>query len=257
MRYQGLVLALLVVAGVAQDEGRQLNLDPLGLGDSLKEGLGHIHKTMSAGMEQLRSGLSEASRVASIVGEDMSESFSQAEGERAGAGGQLRQRESLLDGVMRMLGVDSDKLGVMALNALIYLAEWITGSLLGEKNSVDSRSGAAVLDWLMDDNVAQFSEIVQRAQQPSLPKSMIESLIDRTGNDTACVQLLICKMSPVVWGAQNAVKQSFTSRSLDGSMFDSFYEFLPSMNDFVRFSESCESQFPACPLIDVLEEGQQ
>ena len=127
--------------------------------------------------------------------------------------------------------------------------------MLGETNTVESRSGAALLDWLMEDNISQFSAIVQQAQQPSLPKTMIESLIDRTGNQTACVQLLICKMSPVVWGAQSAVKQSFTSRSLGGSLFDSFYEFLPSMRDFERYSDSCESQFPACPLIDV-EEGQ-
>jgi len=180
------------------------------------------------------------------VGEDLGESFSSSQSE-------LRQREGLLEGVMRMLGVDSDKLGVMALNALIYLAEWVTSSLLGEKNSVDSRSGAAVLDWLMDDNISQLSQVVHGAQQTSQHNRMIESIIERTGNDTACVQLLICKMSPVVWGAQNAVKQSFSARSLDGSVLDSFYEFLPSMGDFVRFSESCESQFPACPLIDVVE----
>ena len=129
----------------------------------------------------------------------------------------------------------------------------ITRSMLGESNTVESRSGAALLDWLMDDNISQLSTIVQHAQQPSLPKTMIESLIDRTGNETACVQLLICKLSPVVWGAQSAVKQSFASRSLDDSLFDSFYAFLPSMGDFERYSKSCESQFPACPLIDVME----
>ena len=129
--------------------------------------------------------------------------------------------------------------------------------MLGETNTVESRSGAALLDWLMDDNIGQLASVVQRAQQPSLPKTMIESLIDRTGNDTACVQLLICKMSPVVWGAQSAVKQSFAARSLDGSLFESFYRFLPSMADFERYSESCEGQFPACPLIDVAEEGEQ
>ncbi|KAF0291435.1 hypothetical protein FJT64_010443 [Amphibalanus amphitrite] len=248
--------AVLIAGGTAdfEEQSQSYRQEPRGFVESLTEmfgNLGNFQSAINGGLEQVSGGLSEASRFASLVGGDLAEGLGPA---RGWAGGQLRQSSGLIEGLMRMLGVDSDKLGVMALNALIYLAEWITNSVLGESNTVESRSGAALLDWLMDENVGHLSAIVQRAQQPSLPKTMIESLIDRTGNDTACVQLLICKMSPVVWGAQSAVKQSFAARSVDGSLFESFYQFLPSMTDFERYSESCEGQFPACPLINVSDE---
>ena len=68
----------------------------------------------------------------SIIGGDLLEGLGSRRAESAGSGGQLRQGHGLLDGLMRMLGMDSDKLGVMALNALIYLAEWVSGRGEGE-----------------------------------------------------------------------------------------------------------------------------
>ena len=38
----------------------------------------------------------------------------------------------------------------------------------------------------------------------SLPEWAIDSLQEHTGSTTSCVQLFICKMSPVVWGIQDS-----------------------------------------------------
>lgn len=61
----------------------------------------------------------------------------------------------------------------------------------------------------------QFEAMLQEAQDPGLPRAIIEKLVKATGNETACVQLLVCKLSPVVWGLQRSVKDTKQARSLD------------------------------------------
>ncbi|KAK8728588.1 hypothetical protein OTU49_009033, partial [Cherax quadricarinatus] len=102
--------------------------------------------------------------------------------------------------------------------------------------------------------------ILKEAQDPRLPRVIIEKLASATGDDTACLQLLVCKMSPVVWGLQRSLKQTLQARTIDhdapySGIFQTVYSSLPALDNFIEFSESCEQQFPACPLLSLSQLG--
>ena len=56
--------------------------------------------------------------------------------------------------------------------------------------------------------------MLKEAQDPGIPSAIIKKLKGATGDETACVQLLMCKLSPVVWGLQRSVAVS-QARSKD------------------------------------------
>lgn len=53
----------------------------------------------------------------------------------------------------------------------------------------------------------QVEKLLSQAKSHSLPEKLIDTLSAKTGNSTSCVQLLICKMTPVIWGLQDTVKE--------------------------------------------------
>nr|XP_027231518.1 uncharacterized protein LOC113823102 [Penaeus vannamei] len=213
---------------------------------------------------QVHAGMEEAGKVAGIVSEDLADSVSALVSNHLSADDAdedlMMKREGIVDGFLRMVGIEPSRVGLMALNVLIFLAEMITSTLIGEDlNAIpDTRShdGASPLAWLLSGNPFQVDAMLREAQDPGLPRTIIEKLQRATGEKTACVQLLVCKMSPVVWGIQRSVKEAVQPRHLDPDapergVFQMLYDSLPELDAFVNFSESCEHQFPSCPLLSL------
>lgn len=88
-----------------------------------------------------------------------------------------------------------------------------------------------------------------------LPQDMIEGLQDRTGNSTACVQLFLCKLSPLVWSVQDTAENSILDyrHSLTANAQHFLQKAWLKLPDLKRMSDvapECEERFPACPLVD-------
>ncbi|XP_068232874.1 uncharacterized protein [Palaemon carinicauda] len=273
-----------------------------GIGKTFDEGAQHVGKMLEEGassldtafkdhFSQVNEGMAEAGKVAKIVGEDIFESVSslvtnhlkqlpkKEESSTASSSSlpsstsvsslenDVKKREGIVDGVLRMVGIDPSQIGLMALNILIFLAEMITSSLMGESlNEIDGPqnrgNGRSILTWIMtNDPQNQLDAILKGAQDPSLPRHIIEKLVASSGDNTACVQLLVCKMSPVIWGIQGSAREYAQARSMtdldgqDKGLFQSLYDSLPKLDDFIKFSESCEKQFPLCPLLNLSDLG--
>lgn len=261
-----------------------------GFGKTLDEGAQHVGKMLEHGatsldsvikdhLTQVNAGMEEAGKVAKIVSEDIvdsmstlvsnhlksSSAFSSPSSSSSTSEDEVMTREGIVDGVLRMFGIDPSQIGLMALNILIFIAEMITSSLIGADrlNEVDPENRSismSMVSWLLNNDPNKVNSLLKEAQDPSLPRHIIEKLVASTGDSTACVQLLVCKMSPIIWGIQGTVKDSAQSRSMDPDapekgIFQSVYESLPKLEDFVRFSESCETQFPSCPLLSLSDLG--
>ncbi|CAL4125541.1 unnamed protein product [Meganyctiphanes norvegica] len=273
-----------------------------GVGKTLEEGAQHVgkmvqdtHKHFDTVFKEhagnVAAGMEEAGKVATIVGSDLADGFkalvtnglennnlNDYDSDIVGpyAEDAFRRREGMVDGLLRMIGFDGNQIGLMALNVLIFLAEMITSSLIGEDNNIpETRSGKeqsflqsllmsndppSLLDSLLADNHLKMEAMMTEAQNPELPKHIVERLAQSTGDRTACVQLLVCKMSPVVWGMQRSVNQYMNPAKSDPDVQDkgilqSMYDSLPQLDDFVKFSETCEQQFPACPLLNLQDLG--
>ncbi|KAK8381514.1 hypothetical protein O3P69_018532 [Scylla paramamosain] len=204
------------VSGAVEDLGQRIDQGAQHVGNLMQRGASSINSAFKTHVNQMQEGLEEAGKVAGMIGEDLVDSVSslvsnrlqEERGEEA-----VRKREGVVDGFLRLVGIDSSQVGLMALNVLIFLAE------------------------LMD-------AMLREAQDPGLPRAIIQKLQRATGDDTACVQLLVCKLSPVVWGLQRSVAVS-QARSRDPDtppmgLMQTLYEALPPLNTFVNFSESCE-----------------
>ncbi|KAK8728589.1 hypothetical protein OTU49_009034, partial [Cherax quadricarinatus] len=127
-----------------------------GLGKTMDQGAQHVSRVLEHGaksldsvfknhMGQVQAGLEEAGKVASIVSEDLADSVSTLVSNhlQGPSEEQAMQREGIVDGFLRMVGIEPSQLGLMALNVLIFLAELITSSFIGNKKNdlASTRSG--------------------------------------------------------------------------------------------------------------------
>ncbi|XP_050706242.1 uncharacterized protein LOC126991546 [Eriocheir sinensis] len=252
------------VSGAMDHLGQRIDEGAQQVGQLMQHGAARLDSAFKNHVGQMQKGLEEAGKVAGIIGEDLVESVSALVTNGVQDEAVVRKSEGFVDSFLRLVGIEPSQVGLMALNVLIFLAELITSSLVGDKlNEIpESRdSETSVLNWFMRGDPTKVEAMLKEAQDPGLPRAIINKLARATGDDTACVQLLVCKMSPLVWGLQRSVAVSQAkARSTDPDvtrpgLMEVLYDALPPLNTFVTFSESCENQFPACPLIDLSHLG--
>lgn len=104
------------------------------------------------------------------------------------------------------------------------------------------------LDWILENPNSKIKELITLAKDPKLPEKIIEFLKDKSqGENTDCVQLLVCKTTPFLWGMQRALEDKETpNRSATGAT--RMMKYLPSRKEFVDFGDECEDQFRDCVL---------
>jgi len=223
-------------------------------------------------MTGLFSGLGEAGRVAAVMARDASDAW-QAVQERkvdepVGLYGGYDSEGALgplVGGVMRMMGFDERQLGIMAINMVMYVGELFANTILGLENDLDNEipeyralapDGGVfpMFKVAVERSAKRATEIKNSLLDPDLTSKMISTLQQKTGNTTSCVQLFLCKMTPLVNGLQESTGETFSSmygRTLDYSSrlwLDLVIERSPEKNEFNTRSSECEEQFPTCPL---------
>lgn len=85
----------------------------------------------------------------------------------------------------------------------------------------------------------QVERLLRQARDADLPNHLIERL---DGLDTACIRLLVCKTSPVIWAAQNSLAKKTGRAKWDVTSW------LPSVEEFEENGDKCEKNYDACRL---------
>lgn len=98
------------------------------------------------------------------------------------------------------------------------------------------------LDWILTH--ANAAQIIEAAKDHNLPNQMVEYVKERDlDEDTDCVQLLICKSAPFIWGMQKTLNTS-NDKSSKGPQI--LYNNLPTVDQVAEHEETCESKHPYC-----------
>ncbi|CAL8111692.1 unnamed protein product [Orchesella dallaii] len=256
-------------------------------------------KMLGRGIRMFRESLLEGAKVAHMFKEDLDEGVtsimrqnrgvkvdSQPQEESSGLGSFFDSqmlREGVIGGILRFMGINSKQMGVIALNVLIIVAEWITSSMVGNNDMAGATSRMIktnLLEWASTGHSPQLEKFLTSAKSHTLPEKLIDSLSDTTGNSTSCVQLLICKMTPVIHGFQDTVTEELklpglnkgpglrtASKPITNStlnedaseprgflaisqfVIDKFLGRLPPKDRMLDFGDRCEKKFPQCQLL--------
>lgn len=173
---------------------------------------------------------------------------------------------TILTTFMRLLGFDERQLGSRALDMVIYVTELLANLILGEQESLarelhEGRAleqGSGILPGLkamVARAEVRAGEVKTKLLDPKLTETMVNNLSTKTGDTTSCVQLFLCKISPLVWGVQNSSRVSLEKLGDEASLESTSQEWLdltmaslPSIDQLTRQSETCEEKHPTCPL---------
>jgi len=89
-----------------------------------------------------------------------------------------------------------------------------------------------------------------------LPEHVVDMIEDKEspdGNEAACLKLLMCKSSPIIWGMQKSLKKRLAGEPdehdeesyMNANMF---FKYLPSLHEYKEHGVSCETRFAKhCP----------
>jgi hypothetical protein len=106
------------------------------------------------------------------------------------------------------------------------------------------------------------------AQSPELPAMLIGLLkgrskrsLDSLSNEgpTHCLQRLMCQISPVVLGMQKAVGKAIEQTKQANhvnpeeeraSPMAALWRHLPTRDELIKQSDTCEAEYPECQLFD-------
>lgn len=93
-------------------------------------------------------------------------------------------------------------------------------------------------------NNKKLTELIDYAKDESLPDHIIENIKEHSlDEETDCIQLLICKTKPFIWGMQKAIIDGIIGKAKLG-----LFSNLPSMHEVTEHGDSCEKKHPYCPL---------
>jgi len=223
-------------------------------------------------MTGLFSGLGEAGKVAAVMARDASDAWKAVADRRMGEPADVFSGYDsvgafgpMVGGLMRMMGFDERQLGMLALNMVMYVGELFANTILGLEDDIDNeipqyRSLAQdggvfpIFKMAVERSSARATEIKNSLLDPSLTSKMISTLQKKTGKTTSCVQLFLCKMTPLVNGLQQSTNETLSSmygKTLNYSSrlwLDLVVERTPEKSKFTENSSDCEEQFPTCPL---------
>lgn len=89
---------------------------------------------------------------------------------------------------------------------------------------------------------------------------MIASKESDAGNEAACLKLLMCKSSPIIWGMQKSLRKRLAGEpeQHDESAYmnaNMFFKYLPSLHEYKEHGVDCETRFGQhCPTNSTMEQ---
>ncbi|EDW40832.1 uncharacterized protein LOC6605003 [Drosophila sechellia] len=183
----------------------------------------------------------------------------------------------MLTNMLRMVGFDTRKIGALALNALIMVAQAIGSSLLqvtrgGGTSLIDateslyepsdhrprSLSMGSPIDWFMQRTDRYSKRLIKDIMDRDLPDYILDMIEAKEqpeeGKTAGCLKLLMCKGQPIIWGMQESLKKRLAGEPEEHEDNDSYFnkkilfKHLPSLEDFRNHSASCEVKYhEECP----------
>ncbi|XP_072949248.1 uncharacterized protein [Epargyreus clarus] len=153
--------------------------------------------------------------------------------------------------LVRLLGLQPNQISAVAVNALVFVAQMITTFLAGPRRPSKPFRSDDPMDWILSKKSKNLQELIPAAKNESLP-DLIEELIEQHENkeETSCIRLLVCKISPFVSKMQKAVfgKENETdfNEKVRGAAI--MYRHLPSKEEINGRSDVCEQRYKDCDL---------
>ncbi|KAK4887020.1 hypothetical protein RN001_003291 [Aquatica leii] len=151
-------------------------------------------------------------------------------------------------GFLRLIGLDTKKISAIAVNAIIFVAQLISTTLSrpipSQLTQARKLKNGTPYDWIL--NNAHIVDLLSTAKNNDLPKNIVEYIKDRgLDEETDCIQLLMCKTTPLIWGMQKTVNSSIDEIPKGKA---ALFANLPSIEEFTDYSDACESKHPYCTI---------
>ncbi|CAG9788049.1 unnamed protein product [Diatraea saccharalis] len=108
--------------------------------------------------------------------------------------------------LVRLFGLQPNQISAVAVNALVFVAQMISTFLAGNKRPNRPYRSEDPTTWILNKRSRKLQELITKAKNESLLDD-IEELIKNQGDEeeTSCIRLLTCKITPFVHKMQIAV----------------------------------------------------
>lgn len=119
------------------------------------------------------------------------------------------------------------------------------------------------IDWFLKRPGGHTQRMLRRIMDRQLPEHVVDMLAAKEsgdGNEAACLKLLMCKSSPIIWGMQKSLRKRLAGEpeEHDPNAYmnaDMFFKYLPSLNEYKEHGVGCETRFGQhCPTNITMEE---
>ncbi|XP_055857620.1 uncharacterized protein LOC129920300 [Episyrphus balteatus] len=185
----------------------------------------------------------------------------------------------MIGGLLRMIGFDAGKLGALAINALLMIAQLIGNTFKKRKNSANfpkssedgrynddeessyddqqnersSRSDDTPLDWILTNPPEGLSDFMKQIIDGKLPDKLVEAIgrLETQNGQGDCIKLLMCKSAPFIWGMQKSVSnrlngelnEAFTEKFKIQEPMSMLFQNLPEIEEYRRHDHLCEQRY--------------
>ncbi|KAB0799105.1 hypothetical protein PPYR_06985 [Photinus pyralis] len=225
MRLTNLFLILLVIKNVSSDDQSS------GVMGKIKAGFEIAGKFL---------GIDPSNSLAQMVSDTFSGKHSKPSSE------EFDGKFHIFSGFLRLLGLDTKKISAIAVNAIIFIAQLISSTLSKPPPSqlTEARrvKDGTPYDWVL--NNSNLAHILESAKGDDLPENVVGYIKDQAlEEDTDCIQLLLCKASPLIWGMQRTVNSSHENVPKGKA---ALFANLPTLDEFADYGDTCEQKHPYC-----------
>ena len=105
--------------------------------------------------------------------------------------------------------------------------------------------------WILNKQSRKLQDLLEVARNDSLPEQIEEMIREQSEEETSCIQLLVCKISPFVSKMQETIfnqKDGKLDKELRGAAF--MYQHLPTPEEIHVKSDVCERKYKDCKLYE-------
>ncbi|CAH0726991.1 unnamed protein product, partial [Brenthis ino] len=153
--------------------------------------------------------------------------------------------------LVRLLGLQPNQISAVAVNALIFVAQMITTFLAGPRHPNKPYRSEDLTTWILSKNSRRLQDLIEVARNDSLPKQIEDLIKEKSDEETSCIQLLVCKITPFINKMQETVfseENDKINKELRGAAF--LYRHLPTSEEINAKSDVCEQKHKDCKLYE-------
>ncbi|XP_034833072.2 uncharacterized protein [Maniola hyperantus] len=153
--------------------------------------------------------------------------------------------------LVRLLGLQPRQISAVAVNALIFVAQMITSFLAGPRNPNRQYRSEDLTTWILNKNSQRLQDLITTAKNESLPEHIEDLIPDQESDEeTSCIRLLVCKITPFVSKMQKAVFSEVDGLDKKARGASFMYRHLPTSEEINSRSKICERKYKDCNLYE-------